>query len=158
MKHDSALSDHLLDMLSPLGGVTRRYMFGGWGFYREGLFFALIADGVFYLKTGPCNVQDFVDAGLQQWTYPTDKGPMKMSYHAAPEAALENPRLLLTWAKKGLAAAKEARDRKKPKLPAGKSAEKAAPSRRTRPAMGGAAKPSRKTVEKTSRPGRKPRP
>jgi DNA transformation protein len=113
MKHDSALSDHILDLLTPLGGVTRRYMFGGWGFYKDTLFFALIADGRFYLKTGPCNVQEFLDAGLDQWTYPTAKGPMKMSYHTAPEAALENPRLMLTWARKGLAAAKEAAEKKK---------------------------------------------
>jgi DNA transformation protein len=112
MKHDSALSDHVLDLLAPLGGVTRRYMFGGWGFYKDGFFFAIIADGRFYLKTGPCNLQEFLDAGLDQWTYPTDKGPMKMSYHAAPEAALENSRLMLAWARKGLAAAKEAKSAK----------------------------------------------
>jgi DNA transformation protein len=109
MKHDSALSDHILDLLSPLGGVTRRYMFGGWGFYKDGLFFAIIASGRLYFKSGPCNVADFLEAGLEQWTFPTDTGLMKMSYHAAPEAALENPRLMLTWAKKGLAAAKEAK-------------------------------------------------
>jgi len=107
MKHDAALSDHILDLLSPLGGVTRRYMFGGWGFYKDGLFFALIADGCLYFKTGPGNVQEFRDAGLAQWTYPAAKGPLKMSYHAAPEAALENPRLMLVWARKGLAAAQE---------------------------------------------------
>lgn len=78
MKKDTALSDHVLDLLAPLGGVTRRYMFGGWGFYKEGLFFALIAEGRLYLKTGPCNAQDFIDAGLAQWVYPTDKGPMKI--------------------------------------------------------------------------------
>jgi DNA transformation protein len=109
MKHDAALSDHILDLLSPLGGVTRRYMFGGWGFYKDGLFFAIIASGCLYFKTGPCNVQEFLDAGLAQWTVPTDNGRMKMSYHAAPEAALENPRLMLVWARKGLAAAQEAK-------------------------------------------------
>ena len=115
MKKDTALSDHVLDLLAPLGGVTRRYMFGGWGFYKDGFFFAIIADGRFYLKTGPCNVQDFLDAGLAQWTFPTDNGPMKMSYHEAPEAALENPHLMLTWARKGLAAAKDAAAKKKPR-------------------------------------------
>ena len=117
MKKDTALADHVLDMLTPLGGITRRYMFGGWGFYKDALFFALIADGRLYLKTGPCNVQEFLDAGLDQWTYPTDKGPMKMSYHAAPEAALENSRLMLAWARKGLAAAQEAAAKKKPRKP-----------------------------------------
>ena len=115
MKKDTALSDHVLDLLTPLGGMTRRYMFGGWGFYKDGLFFALIAGGRFYLKTGPCNVQDFLDAGLAQWVYPTDKGDMKMCYHEAPEGALENPHLMLTWARKGLAAAREAAEKKKPR-------------------------------------------
>jgi DNA transformation protein len=113
MKHDSALADHVLDLLTPLGGVTRRYMFGGWGFYKDSLFFALIADGTFYLKTSPATVKEFLDAGLAQWVYPTAKGPMKMSYHAAPEAALENPRLMLTWARKALAAARESAGRKR---------------------------------------------
>ena len=108
MKKDSALADHVLDLLTPLGGVTRRYMFGGWGFYKDGLFFALIADGKFYLKTGPCNVQEFRDAGLAEWQYQTEKGTMSMNYHEAPEAALESPPLMARWAKKGLAAAQEA--------------------------------------------------
>ena len=122
MKQDLELADHALDFLSPLGGVTRRYMFGGWGFYKDALFFALIADGRLYFKTGPCNIHEFQDAGLEQWTYPTAKGPMKMSYHAAPEAALESPTLMLAWARKGLAAAKEAAAKKK--TPAKKRATK----------------------------------
>jgi len=121
MKHDSALSDHILDLLAPLGGVTRRYMFGGWGFYKDGLFFALIADGVLYFKTGPCNVQEFLEAGLAQWVYRTEKGFMKMNYHAAPEAALENPRLMLLWARKGLAAASEAKTKSSKPAPRRKS-------------------------------------
>ena len=122
MKKDTDLSDHVLDLLTPLGGITRRYMFGGWGFYKDGLFFALIADGRFYLKTGPCNVQEFRDAGLAEWIYKTEKGNMSMNYHQAPEAALENPAMMSLWAKKGLAAAKEAAAKKKPK--AGKSRKK----------------------------------
>ena len=123
MKQDAALSDHVLDLLRPLSGVTVKYMFGGWGFYKDTLFFALIAGGRLYFKTGPCNVQQFIDAGLDQWVYPTDKGPMKMSYHAAPEAALENPSVMLQWARLGLDAAREAaaKKRQSPRTPANKS-------------------------------------
>jgi len=112
VKKDTDLADHVLDLLTPLGGITRRYMFGGWGFYKDGLFFALIADGRFYLKTGPCNVQEFRDAGLPEWIYKTEKGNMSMNYHQAPEAVLENPAMMSLWAKKGLAAAKEAAKKK----------------------------------------------
>ena len=123
MKNDTALADHVLDLLAPLGGVTRRYMFGGWGFYKDTLFFALIASGRLYLKTGPCNVEEFTSAGLPQWTYPTDKGPMTMSYHEAPEAALESQPVMLAWARKGLAAAKEAAARKPKKRAARRESE-----------------------------------
>ena len=113
MKKDLALADHVLDLLMPLGGITRRYMFGGWGFYKDALFFALIADGRFYLKTGPCNVQEFKDAGLAPWVYKTEKGNLSMNYHEAPEAVLENLSLMAVWARKGLDAAREAAAKKK---------------------------------------------
>ena len=115
MKKDTDLADHVLDLLHPLGGITRRYMFGGWGFYKDGLFFALIADGRFYLKTGPCNVQEFRDARLAEWIYKTEKGNMSMNYHEAPAEVMESPRQMASWAKKGLAAAQEAAAKKKAK-------------------------------------------
>jgi len=118
VKKDLDLAEHVLDLLMPLGGITRRYMFGGWGFYKDGLFFALIADGRFYLKTGPCNVQEFRDAGLVPWAYKSDTGSPTMNYHEAPEGVLENPALMAVWAQKGLAAAREAavkKTRKKPR-------------------------------------------
>jgi DNA transformation protein len=117
VKKDLALADHVLDLLTPLGGVTRRYMFGGWGFYKDGLFFALIADGQFYLKTGPCNEQEFIDAGLAPWKYKTDKGALTMRYHEAPESVLDNASLMAVWARKGLAAAKEAAAKKSRRKP-----------------------------------------
>ncbi len=120
MKKDLALADHVQDLLSPLGGITRRYMFGGWGFYKDGLFFAIISDGRFYLKTGPCNEQEFMDAGLAPWTYQTEKGNLSMNYHEAPEAVLESPPLMALWAKKGLAAAREAAEKKTKKKRPGK--------------------------------------
>lgn len=112
MKKDAALADHVVDLLALLGGISRRFMFGGWGFYKDGLFFALIANGRFYLKTGPCNVQEFLDAGLAPWVYESDRGSTKMGYHEAPEGVLENPALMAKWARKDLAAAEEAAARK----------------------------------------------
>lgn len=117
VKKDLALADHVLDLLTPLGGITRRYMFGGWGFYKDGLFFALIVDGRFYLKTRASTVQEFLDAGLVPCVFETDKGPTQTSYYEAPEGVLENPSLMSMWAKKGLAAAKEAAAKKPGKKP-----------------------------------------
>ena len=36
--------EHVLDLLLALGPVKARRMFGGWGFFLEGVMFALSAD------------------------------------------------------------------------------------------------------------------
>lgn len=40
--------DYVLDLLSIVGPVTARRMFGGAGLYLKGLFFALVADDALY--------------------------------------------------------------------------------------------------------------
>lgn len=125
MKKDSAFVDHLVELLRPMGGITTRYMFGGWGIYKEGLMFALVADGVFYFKTSEVNRPEFEAAGLEQWVYHTDKGSMKMSYHRAPDAALESSAVMVRWARGAYAvalAAAQAKSSKKKALPGKKAA------------------------------------
>ena len=45
MKKDSALVEHLLEILALLGDVSARSMFGGWGIYHDGLMMGLVAGG-----------------------------------------------------------------------------------------------------------------
>ena len=42
--------EHVLETMRAFGPVEPKAMFGGWGLYHAGLFFALIADNVLYLK------------------------------------------------------------------------------------------------------------
>lgn len=48
-------------------GQKPKNVLGGWGFYGDAPFFALIADGRLYFKSDPCNVQEFLSGGLDQW-------------------------------------------------------------------------------------------
>lgn len=92
--------DHLLDLLSGWGGVSARRMFGGWGLYRAGTMFGLVADDVLYLKADSGNRKSFEDAGMQPFSYErTGKPAVVMSYWECPPDALDAPDALIAVAR-----------------------------------------------------------
>lgn len=99
---------HLLDMLEPLGPVGARRMFGGYGIYLDRLMFALVADDALYLKVDDESRGEFEAAGLEPFRYVKQGKSFTMSYHAAPEDALEDPELMRDWARKAIDAAMRA--------------------------------------------------
>lgn len=98
--------NYLLELLAPLGGVSAKSMFGGHGIYRDGLMFGLVANDMLYLKTDDGNRAAFESHGLPPFTYErTGKPAIVMSYHRAPEEALEESGTLCQWARAACAAA-----------------------------------------------------
>jgi DNA transformation protein and related proteins len=107
---------HLLDLLSPLGNVRAKSMFGGWGIYHDSRMFALVAYETFYVKVDDLNRPDFLAANLAPFSYETKNGRREvMSYHTVPAEALDSSPLLCDWARKGLEAATRAAQSLKPK-------------------------------------------
>ena len=104
------LVDHSLELFAPLGVVRAKGMFGGWGFYLDELFFALIADEVLYLKTDGETEAVFRDAGSSPFTYTYKDGrSVTMAYWSAPEEAMESPATMRDWARLALGAALRAK-------------------------------------------------
>ncbi|GMQ77391.1 MAG: TfoX/Sxy family protein [Gammaproteobacteria bacterium] len=99
---------HLLEMLEPLGPVSARRMFGGYGIYLDRMMFALVADDTLYLKVDDDTRGEFEAAGLEPFRYWKKGKSYQMSYHAAPEDALEDAELLRDWARKAVDAAMRA--------------------------------------------------
>ncbi len=100
--------DHVLDLLAPLGPVTARRMFGGFGIYLDGVMFALIADDVLYLKVDDRTRPDYEAAGSTPFR-PRHKGkPFPLPDWEAPIAALEHGDELSDWANGALGAARRA--------------------------------------------------
>lgn len=100
MPRASETVEHILELLKPWGAVTAKAMFGGWGLYREGLFFALVADDVLYLKTDGTTRAAFDEAGLEPFTYVMRGEPKTMaSYRRAPDEAMESPGEMARWAR-----------------------------------------------------------
>ena len=99
---------HVLDLLEPLGPVSARRMFGGYGIYLDRTMFALVADDTLYLKVDDDSRGELEAAGLEPFRYWKKGKSYQMSYHAAPEDALEDAELLRDWARKGVDAAMRA--------------------------------------------------
>jgi DNA transformation protein len=104
--------DYVLEQLGRVAPVTSRAMFGGVGIYSGGLFFALIAADVLYLKVDDANRGDYVAAGMGPFN-PFGDPAHVMHYYQLPPDLLEDPDALRPWVDKALAAARAARRGKK---------------------------------------------
>ena len=108
--------EHVVDTMREFGIVSPKQMFGGWGLYHDGLFFALIIEDALYLKVDDDNRAQFENAGLSSFVYVTKDGEcIEMSYYQAPPEALESAALMTPWARSGYGAALRATHRKSPR-------------------------------------------
>ena len=81
--------DQLLQTFAPLGEVTAKPMFGGFGVFGDDQMFALVTRaGILHLKTDDQNRAQFVDAGMSPHG--------KMPYYTVPDAVGADPTTLLT--------------------------------------------------------------
>ena len=95
-------------MLAPLGEVSARAMFGGWGFHLDGRMFALVAFDAFYIKADDSNRADFESRRLEPFRYEANGKASVMSYFQPPSEALDDRDILCEWARKGVEAAARA--------------------------------------------------
>jgi len=105
--------EYLLDLLAEFGPVESRTMFGGYGIYKQGRMFAIVVDDNLYFKTDEKAKADFEARGLKPFTYQRKNREISLSYHQAPDEALENGRAMREWAEKAYAAALRAPGKKR---------------------------------------------
>lgn len=107
--------DRALGLLLAFGPVTARSMFGGYGLYLDGVMFGLIANDTLYFKVDDGNRDDYVKAGTGPFTYEGKRRPVEMSYYRIPDAVMEDPTTLASWAERAHQAAKRARAKNPPR-------------------------------------------
>jgi len=106
------------ELLSALGPVRVKRMFGGHGLYVDEVFIAIIIGDDLFLKTDDENRPAFVAAGCRPFEFQTAEGKkVAMSYWSAPAEAMESPAQMLPWARQALASALRARASKPPAKP-----------------------------------------
>ena len=115
MSNAEGLIAHCTELLSVLGSVRVRRMFGGHGVYADGLFLALIAGDTLYLKSDETSRPAFEAAGSQPFAFNTAKGARTvLGYWSAPDEAMESPAAMLPWARLAMASALRAAAAKRP--------------------------------------------
>lgn len=108
MSLDPRFSELAEELFGPLGSISVRKMFGGGGVYCDGLMFALIADGVIYLKADGRSRLRFEAEGLGPFVYQGKAKPVAMSYWRMPDWLLDEPDEALEWGREAVRAARAA--------------------------------------------------
>ncbi|PJX20979.1 hypothetical protein CAP48_16810 [Advenella sp. S44] len=120
--------EYVLDMLTPLGPITTRKMFGSVGLYFEGQMFAIVSsENRFYVKSDSHTQAQFDKSDCPPLTYTRQKSngdskTIALSFYAPPEPILDDRQQILEWAQLGLQAAARVPQKKQSKPSAGSPA------------------------------------
>jgi len=92
-------AEELVNKLNLISGISSKRMFGGHGIFHEGKMFALVdSKGQSFLKVDETNKSDFEEKDSFQHS--------RMPYFSIPDDVMNNPKLLIEWAKKSIAISK----------------------------------------------------
>jgi DNA transformation protein len=104
----------VLEQLSGADGISSRRMFGGFGLYRNDVFFAIISDDTLFFKVSDSSRADYETRGMARFRPYRDKPQVSMSYYEVPADVIEDAEECVRWAMRAVAAsvAKEKSPRK----------------------------------------------
>ena len=105
-KEQQALTTYHDYVLGHIEGVTSRKMFGGYGLYLDGAFFAIItAPDELRFKVDASNRAQYEQYGSTPFVYTghKDKKPVVMQYYLVPEEVQEDRELVEAWARQSAA-------------------------------------------------------
>ena len=98
MPADKSFLDRVMDLLAPLGDISSRAMFGGYGIFHQRDMFALIYGSSLYFKVNDSNRAIYQDAGSRQFV--TRFIPLTpMPYYEVPTEVLEDMAKFREWAR-----------------------------------------------------------
>ena len=89
----------VIEQLATLGTVTSKKMFGGVGFFLDGLMFAkLSGDATLFFRVDDTNRADYERIGAEPFHSESKK--KGMPYYVVPEETIEDRAQLVHWARK----------------------------------------------------------
>lgn len=91
----------ILDQLAGFGAFEIKNQFGGSALMCEGVAFGKIKHDKLWLKVDNTNVDDFLNYGMEQYTYGKDNS-RKLHFYETPVDVIEDRDQLVAWAKKSL--------------------------------------------------------
>jgi DNA transformation protein and related proteins len=107
MTSDKSLLGTVLHLLSGLGVLRQRKMFGGVYIYCDDLFIATVHDDTLYFKANASTAAEFIARGLPVFSYPKQGGMATLQYYQAPPEVFTGRAEMKPWAERALLAAKQ---------------------------------------------------
>ena len=112
MKRNTEYRDYILyDVLGGMSGITSRGMFGGFGLYKEGIFFGIITNNTLYFKVDEENKPLYEEYGSTPFQYEKKGETVALSYWEVPLAILESPQDIENWVNEACEAQKRKKSR-----------------------------------------------
>lgn len=105
MNADLEFARLVADQLDDWAPVNARRMFGGVGLFRERKMFALVFDGVLYLKCCDDTASAFDAVQAPPFHYERQGKTVALSYRQAPAEAIDDALALRQWADRAWRAA-----------------------------------------------------
>lgn len=99
---DDSFKSFVLDQLSALPELRARAMFGAHGLYCGENFFGILDAGRLFFKTDAKSQADYLERGMEPFTYEMKGKTMTMAYHEVPPDVLENAPELVLWAQRAI--------------------------------------------------------
>lgn len=116
MKKDAGFVQYVVeDLFSYLSEISARAMFGGYGIYRGGVMFGLIAEGELYFKINEGQKTRYLSLKSRPFVYMKEGKPYEMSYYFISEEVQENTPLFRELAEGAYEFALEKALKKSPK-------------------------------------------
>ncbi|NRB10608.1 MAG: TfoX/Sxy family protein [Rickettsiaceae bacterium] len=93
-KELSPYAEYVVQLLSPFGEITAKFMFGGYGIYKNGLIIGIIAEDELYFKVDDSNKANYEKLDSTPFVFEGKGKKMQMSYWKVPPEILENEEIL----------------------------------------------------------------
>lgn len=107
MKKKNEFLNFVLDQLEGFKSLRSRAMFGGYGLYKEDIFFAALAEDRLFFRVSDKTRPLYEEAGMPPFA-PYQMKPMR-SYFEVPAHILESPPQLKEWANDAVQSARDAK-------------------------------------------------
>lgn len=104
--------EFILEQLEIFGEITYKKMFGGVGFYKDGVMFGGLMGGSFHLKVDDKTRPEFEKAGMKSFFH-NPKSKNKPKYYEVPVEIIEDREALAKWATKAYEVAVKSKKSKK---------------------------------------------
>ena len=96
------------DVLGHIPDISSRAMFGGYGIYKEGIIFAIIAYDELYFKVGDSNIKDYQDLDSHPFVYEgKNNKKTAMSYWLLPDEIMSEREEIIKWVDKAVKVSKQ---------------------------------------------------